>query len=140
MHSKKSSDSGKCEKCKRFFPPNINMCQQMSVIVSYLLFIHIPKKEKKIFRILFRNIKSMLKLILIWFVPSTKYNDKTPGHLFMEEHYQRRTKWIWKSSIGFCIPKKRQILKHFSRVSKLENKLLVSEECVICTYIAIRSY
>ena len=47
MHSKKSSDSGKCEKCKRFFPPNINMCQQMSVIVSYLLFIHIPKKEEK---------------------------------------------------------------------------------------------
>ena len=48
MHSKRSSDSGKCEKCKRFFPPNfINMCQQMSVIVSYLLFIHIPKKEKK---------------------------------------------------------------------------------------------
>ena len=137
----KSSDSGKCEKCTRFFPQLYkHVSTDVCYCVIFIVYSYTKKRRKKIFRILFRNIKSMLKLILIWFVPSTKYNDKTPGHLFMEEHYQRRTKWIWKSSIGFCIPKKRQILKHFSRVSKLENKLLVSEECVICTYIAIRSY
>ena len=66
-------------------------------IVSYLLFIHIPKKEEKksSVYVLFRNKKFMLKLMLVLFFAS-KYNDTTPGHLFIEEHNYKRTKWNQK--------------------------------------------
>ena len=72
------------------------MCQQMSVIILcliYCLFIYQKKRRRKksSVYVLFRNMKFMLKLMLVLFFAS-KYNDTTPGHLFIEEHNYKRTK------------------------------------------------